>query len=185
MEWLKTLAPTAATLLGGPLAGMAVKFLADKLGAPAETMDAVTTALAGMNETPEGRIKLAEIDAALRTHAIDAGIDLERLAVANASDVNKTMQAESASEHWPTYTWRPFIGFAVGFNVIVSSLLVLIVFVPVMFGVVAAAAAVSALPMVLGALAGINGTVLPILGIASWFRGKAQADPSIQTTNKG
>lgn len=185
MDWLKALAPTAATLLAGPAAGMAVKFLADKLGASAETVDAVTSALSGLNETPEGRIKLAQIDAELKAKAMDAGIDLERLAVANAASINTTMQAEAASEHWPTYTWRPFIGFAVGVNVIVSSLLVLIVFLPVMFGVPAAAAAVASLPLVLGALAGINGTVLPILGIASWFRGKAQADPNIPTVNRG
>ncbi|MBC7665587.1 MAG: hypothetical protein H7276_17675, partial [Caulobacter sp.] len=85
----------------------------------------------------------------------------------------------------PTYTWRPVLGFAVGFNVLASSLLVLGVFAGVGLGSPAAALAVAQLPMVLGALAGINGTVLPILGIASWFRGKAQADPSIPTDMRG
>ena len=59
----------------------------------------------------------------------------------------------------------------------------LVVFLPMMFGNKDAAAVVATLPMVLGALAGINATVLPILGIASWFRGKAQADPIIPTNN--
>lgn len=184
MDWLKTLAPTAATLLGGPLAGMAVKFLADKMGAPAETVDAVTTALAGLNETPEGRIKLAEIDAALRTHAIDAGIDLERLAVANAGDVNKTMQAEAASEHWPTYTWRPSIGFSVALNVAMTSITVALAYVMVIFWD-KKPEVLSYLPAMIGAMAALVGVVAPILGIASWFRGKAQADPGILTTNKG
>ena len=184
MDWLKSLAPTAATLLGGPLAGMAVKFLADKLGAPAETADAVTSALAGLNETPEGRIKLAEIDAALRAHAINAGIDLERLAVANAGDVNKTMQAESASEHWPTYSWRPSIGFAVAANVAMTSTTVALAYVMVIF-LDKKPDVLSYLPAMIGAMAALVGVVAPILGIASWFRGKAQADPSIQTTNKG
>jgi hypothetical protein len=179
MDLLTTLAPIAATLLSGPLAGLAVKFLADKVGAPDATVDAVTTALGGLATTPEGRIRLAELDAQLQQHAVDSGVDLERLAVANAADVNKTMQAEAQAEHWPTYSWRPAIGFAVALNVVASSLLVLIVFVPVMFGSAPAAAAVSNLPMVLGALAGINGTVMPVVGIASWFRGKAQADPAI------
>ena len=86
MDWLKVIAPTAATMLGGPLAGMAVKFLADKLGAPATTVDAVTDVLSNLNISPEGRIKLAQIDADLRTHALDVGINLEQLAVQNAAD---------------------------------------------------------------------------------------------------
>lgn len=184
MDWLKTLAPTAATLLGGPLAGMAAKFLADKLGAPAATVDAVTTALAGLNETPEGRIKLAEIDAALRAHAIDAGVDLERLAVANAADVNKTMQAEAGSEHWPTYSWRPAIGFAVAIDLVASVLVVLVSYVGVMFFKVDAQA-LNYLPAMLGAMAALVGVASPILGIASWFRGKMQADPAVATVNRG
>lgn len=184
MDWLKTLAPTAATLLGGPFAGWAVKFLADKVGVPDETVDAVTTAMAGLNETPEGRIKLAEIDAALRRHAIDAGIDLERLAVQNAADVNKTMQAESASEHWPTYGWRPAIGFAVALNVILTSITVAVAYGMVIF-LNRDPALLNYLPAMLGAMAALVGVVSPILGIASWFRGKAQADPAIPTNNKG
>lgn len=112
-------------------------------------------------------------------------LEFEKLAVQNAADVNKTMQAESASEHWPTYSWRPFIGFAVGFNTIAAGVLVLIVFGPVMFGSAPAAQAISYLPSALGALAAVNATVLPILGIASWFRGKMQADPTVPTVNRG
>lgn len=183
-NFLKTLAPTAATLLGGPLAGMAVKFLADKLGAPAATVDAVTTALSSLNETPEGRIKLAEIDAALRTHAIDAGIDLERLAVTNAADVNKTMQTEAGSEHWPTYSWRPSIGFAVAINVLMTSLTVALAYVMVIF-MDRKPDVLNYLPAMIGAMAALVAVVAPILGIASWFRGKMQADPAVPTVNRG
>lgn len=184
MDWLKSLAPTAATLLAGPLAGMATKFLADKLGASADTVEAVTSAMAGLNETPEGRIKLAEMDAALRAHAIDAGIDLERLAVANAADVNKTMQAEGASEHWPTYSWRPAIGFAVAIDLVASVLVVLVAYVGVMF-FKTDAQVLSYLPALLASMAALIGVASPILGIASWFRGKMQADPALPTVNKG
>lgn len=122
---------------------------------------------------------------AYRKAMLDQEVEFEKLAVQNASDVNKTMQTESASEHWPTYSWRPFIGFAVGTNVFASSALVLFVYVPVMFGNQAASTAIASLPTALGALAAVNATVLPILGIASWFRGKMQADPGIPTNNKG
>ena len=168
MDWLKTIAPTAATLLGGPLAGMAVKFIADQIGIPATTADAVTTALTGLNETPEGRIKLAEIDAALRTHAIDSGIDLERLALQNASDVNKTMQAEASSEHWPSYSWRPFCGFIFGAMFLGTYFVLPLLKIPVPTVPVEAWAAMGS-----------------VLGIASWFRGKAQADPANPAMTKG
>lgn len=184
MDWLKALAPTAATLLAGPMAGMAVKFLADKLGAPTETVDAVTSALSSLGETPEGRVKLAEIDAALRVHAINAGVDLERLAVANAADVNKTMQAESASEHWPTYIWRPYIGGCFGTLGLMSGGTVFVAYIGVMFFKVDAQV-LSYLPAMLASIAAVMATMAPILGIASWFRGRMQADPSVPTVNKG
>lgn len=168
MDWLKAIAPTAATLLGGPMAGMAVKFLADKLGAPADTADAVTSALAGLAGTPEGRIRLAEIDADLRKHAIDAGLDLERLAVQNAADINATMQAETTAEHWPSYSWRPFCGFVFGVTFFGVYFILPLLKLPV--PVVPTEAWMS-----IGA----------VLGVASWFRGKAQADPNNSMPVKG
>jgi len=185
MDWLTTIAPTAATLLVGPMAGIAVKFIADKLSIPTATVDAVTKAMTDLKDTSEGRITIVQLDTALKTHAMDLGLDLEKLAVANAADINRSLQAEAAAEHWPTYSWRPAIGFAVALNTVASSLLVLVVYLGVMFGVTGAAAAVSTLPVVLGALAAISASVLPILGIASWFRGKAQADPNVPTVNRG
>jgi hypothetical protein len=179
MDFLKSLAPVAATLLGGPMAGMAVKFLSDKLGVPEGTTEGVTEALAGLGMTSEGRVRLAEIDAALRTHAISVGVNMERLAVESSAAVNSTMRAESASEHWPTYSWRPAIGFAVAMNTLASSILVLAVYGGVMLGSGQALTAVGTLPLVLGALAAISGSVLPILGITAWYRGKSQADPAI------
>lgn len=184
MEWLKTIAPTAATLLGGPLAGMAVKFLADKIGVPEATQETVAQALQNMQETPEGRVKLAEIDSDLRKHAIDSGIDLEKLAVQNASDINETMRAEAAAEHWPSYTWRPAIGFAVAIDLVASVIIVLIAYTGVMFFHIDPNV-LSYLPALLGAMAALVGVASPILGIASWFRGKMQADPSVPTNNKG
>lgn len=108
--------------------------------------------------------------------------ELERLAVANASDINRTMQAEAASEHWPTYSWRPAIGFSVALAVVLSVLTVFMAYGAAMFG---HADGLQHLPGILAAVAGIIGVVSPILGIASWFRGRMQADPSVPTTNRG
>lgn len=184
MDFLNTIAPTVATMLGGPLAGIAVKFLADKLGVAEETADAVTGALTNLQGTPEGKVRLIELDNELRKHAIDAGIDLERLAVDNARDINKTMQAESAAEHWPTYSWRPAIGFAIALDLMGGVMVVLIAYSGVIFFSVKPEV-LTYLPGMLGALAALIAVAAPIVGIASWFRGKAQADPRIHTNDKG
>ncbi len=120
-----------------------------------------------------------------RKAILDQELSFQQLAVQNAADVNKTMQAETAAEHWPTYGWRPAIGFAVALNVVLASGLCVYVFIEVCTGSADAAKAVAMLPATIGALAGINGTVLPVLGIASWFRGKMQADPNIPSDNRG
>ena len=160
----------------------------DKAGAVAQKAVDIAQAVTGKS-TPEAAVSALEADPnlALQYHkaVLDQETTFEQLAVQNAEDINKTMQTESGSSHWPTYSWRPYIGFAVGTNVFASSALVLIVYGPVMFGVQAAAAAIGSLPTALGALAAVNATVLPILGIASWFRGKMQADARMPTDARG
>lgn len=120
-----------------------------------------------------------------RQAVLDQEVEFQKLAVQNAADVNATMRAEAAAEHWPTYSWRPSIGFAFAFNLVMSSVLVLAVYAAQVFGAAGADKAISALPGTLGALAAISGLATPILGIASWYRGKMQADPAIPTTNRG
>jgi hypothetical protein len=65
MEFLKTLAPTLATLLGGPLAGLAVDLLGPKLGITDATKDKITAALQNGQLTGEQivAIKQAELEA--------------------------------------------------------------------------------------------------------------------------
>lgn len=58
MDLLKTVAPGLATAVGGPMAGMAVKAIADKLGcAPDEGSVAMA-----IQSDPAAAMKLAEID---------------------------------------------------------------------------------------------------------------------------
>lgn len=192
MDWKKVgqavadKAPLLGTLLLGPGTGTAIGGLvASVLGTPA-TPEAVSEEL---RKNPEAWLKLQQLEAdkqvRLQELAVDQAKSELQASVGNAYDVNATMQAEAASEHWPTYTWRPLLGMAVALNTAASGTMVLMVFLPVMWGSAVAATAVSALPTALGALAAINATVLPVLGIASWFRGKMQADPSVPTVNRG
>lgn len=55
---LKNVAPGLATIVAGPLGGMAVKAMADKLGV-SDTVEAVANAI---QADPEAAMKLAEID---------------------------------------------------------------------------------------------------------------------------
>lgn len=88
MDWKKivgTVAPTIATALGGPLAGIATKAIAGAFGMSDDSDDdAVAAAVA--NATPEQLLELkrAEQGFVLRMRELD--IDLERLALDDRKD---------------------------------------------------------------------------------------------------
>ncbi len=89
---LKTAAPAVATALGGPLAGLAVKTIGDKLlGNPNASEADVEAAIAAMS--PADMVKLREIDADFKKHMTDAGIQLEEIA---AGDRDSARQREIA-----------------------------------------------------------------------------------------
>ena len=87
LNLLKSAAPALATAVAGPMGGMAIKAIADKLGVPASISD-VTAAL---EANPELALKLKEID-------------LKELELHNANtDSARKMNAEiqlSASASW-------------------------------------------------------------------------------------
>lgn len=163
---IKSILPWIGTALGGPLGGIAASFVGDKLGIPAATVDTVKSVLAGMSPEKLAELKIHDDDFAFKMAQL--GYDsLTRIETINSGvivEVNKTMQAEAQSEHWPTYSWRPFIGFM--FGLYIASLWILPLF------------HVTPITLNTDTVLAIGG----ILGVASWFRGKAQADPSIQTS---
>lgn len=78
MEWLKTVAPTIATALGGPLAGLAVEAVSKAIGI--DPKDVQSTIESGKLTADQiGQIKLAEIEMAAR--AQELGLDFEKLSV--------------------------------------------------------------------------------------------------------
>ena len=172
-------APMLGTLLGGPAGGIIGAMVSSALGVPNNAID-VNKAL---ETNPEAFIILRRVEIENETRLRELSVDLAKTEInadaENIKNINTTMQLEAGSERWPAYSWRPFIGFAVGFNLFCAGLLVLTVFIPIMFGNQQVGVAMSYLPGALAALAGINATALPILGIAAWHRGKMQADPAI------
>lgn len=85
MEWKKVLgsiAPTLATALGGPLAGTATKFIADKfLGNETASDDEIQQAILGA--TPAQLAELKKIDKEFKLEMERLNVDVFRLEVAD------------------------------------------------------------------------------------------------------
>jgi nucleoside diphosphate kinase len=81
MTWLKTLAPTVASALGGPLAGMAVTAIGSALGWQDATQEKITDLLQSGQLTGEqiAAIKIAELE--LKTHESDNGFKFSELEI--------------------------------------------------------------------------------------------------------
>lgn len=95
-EIVRTVAPTAATMLGGPLAGMAVKALGDKLlGNPNATQDEVQAAV--IAASPADLVKLKEVEADVKKALLDAGVQLAKI---SADDRNSARGLEEQTRSW-------------------------------------------------------------------------------------
>ena len=92
---LKNVAPALATAVAGPMGGMAIAAIAEKLGVPATTA-AVTNAL---ENNPELALKLKEID----TRAFEA----------ETKAVSERWQADMASDSWLSKNIRPMTLIAI------------------------------------------------------------------------
>ncbi len=169
MSLITAALPFIGSALGGPLGAGAMTFVASRLGVPEDTVQSTLAAMVG---NPDSLAKAKDLDMAYKTHLADLGYSSATQVVAlNAQvveEVNKTMQSEAASDHWPTYSWRPFIGFMFGAYIASFLLLPLFHITPVQLD--------SNLVLAIGG----------ILGIASYFRGKMQADPAMPNSdNRG
>ena len=80
---LGQIAPTIATAIGGPVAGMAVKALSSALGlSPDASTDDVQAAL--MNATPEQLAAIKKVDADFKVQMKELDIDLEKIAASQS-----------------------------------------------------------------------------------------------------
>ena len=95
LNMLKGAAPALATAVAGPMGGMAIKAIADKLGVD-PTPAAVTSAL---ESNPELALKLKEID----TRAFEA----------ETKAVTERWQADMASDSWLSKNIRPMTLIAI------------------------------------------------------------------------
>jgi hypothetical protein len=89
LDILKSAAPALATAVAGPMGGMAVKAIADKLGVPAS----ITDVTAALEANPELALKLKEID----TKAFEV----------EQQNVTDRWKADMASDSWLSKNIRP------------------------------------------------------------------------------
>jgi hypothetical protein len=116
MEWLKQIAPTVATALGGPLAGMAVSAISKAIGVEPEK---VGDLISNNKLTAEqiAQVKLAEIE--LQKQAQELGLNFEKLAV---DDRKSARDMQMATRSWvpPLLAAAVTVGF---FGILVMMLL--------------------------------------------------------------
>jgi hypothetical protein len=98
VDWLKSIAPTVGTLLGGPLGGIAAQALGDILGGE-KTVSAVTNALQKNTLTADQLAAIKEADAKLELRLKEMGVEL----------ANLEMQDRSSARQMQTQTgaWTP------------------------------------------------------------------------------
>lgn len=166
LDIIKSVLPWIGTALGGPLGGIAAETIGSALGLKSATVSGVKDILSGMSSEKLVEYKAAdqEFQIKMATLGYTSILDIEKINASIVVEVNKTMQVETGSEHWPSYSWRPFIGFS--FGLYICSLWILPLF------------HVTPVTLTTDTVLAIGG----ILGVASWFRGKAQADPMVQNT---
>ena len=107
MDWLKQIAPTIATALGGPLAGLAVSAIAKAVGVDE---DKVTDLISSNKMSPEqiAQVKIAEIE--LKKQENELGLNFETLAVDDRKSARE-MQAATRSIVPPALAGAITIGF--------------------------------------------------------------------------
>ena len=107
MDWLKQIAPTIATALGGPLAGMAVSAISKAVGVdPDKVNDLITDNKLTADQVAQ--IKIAEIE--LQRQAQELGLNFEKLAVDDRKSARE-MQAATRSMMPPILAGAVTVGF--------------------------------------------------------------------------
>ena len=107
MEWLKQIAPTVASALGGPLAGMAVSAISKAIGVDE---DKVNDLISNNKLTADqiAQIKIAEIE--LQKQAQELGLNFEKLAVEDRNSA-RNMQIATRSIVPPALAGSITLGF--------------------------------------------------------------------------
>ena len=107
MDWLKQIAPTIATAMGGPLAGMAVSAISKAIGVdPDKVGDLISSNKLTADQIAQ--VKIAEIE--LQKQAQELGLNFEKLEVEDRKSA-RDMQSKTRSLMPPILAGTVTIGF--------------------------------------------------------------------------
>jgi len=107
MDWLKQIAPTVATAMGGPLAGMAVSAISKAIGVdPDKVGDLISSNKLSAEQIAQ--VKIAEIE--LQKQAQELGLNFEKLEVEDRKSA-RDMQAATKSLMPPVLAAAVTLGF--------------------------------------------------------------------------
>lgn len=107
MDWLKQIAPTIATALGGPLAGMAVSAISKAIGVDEDKVQDII-ASNKLSADQVAQIKTAEME--LQKQAQELGLNFEKLAVEDRKSA-RDMQVTTRSWVPPLLAAAVTVGF--------------------------------------------------------------------------
>jgi hypothetical protein len=108
MDWLKSIAPTVASALGGPLAGLAVNAVSSALGIdPDKVQDTINSG----KLTADQIASIQQAELALKQRAQELGLDFEKLAVADRASARQ-MQISTQSFIPPTLSIMVVVAWA-------------------------------------------------------------------------
>jgi hypothetical protein len=173
---LAQFAPMIAGLFGGSKAEDVAKHVVG-IASAITGQSAPDAALAAIQADPNLAMQFQKAVLDQQAHLAELALEQEKAELAaetaNVAAVNQTMQTESKADHWPTYSWRPFIGFIFGIMLLGDYFVI-----PILQGWWPKIPQPTIPPEAWVAIGGV-------LGVASFFRGKAQADPRITTDNRG
>jgi len=113
MDWLKTIAPTIATALGGPLAGLAVNALGSALGLSDATKDTINDVLTSGSMTGEqvAAIKQAELE--MVKHERELGFRFSELGVKDR-DSARTANVQGGTQKYLFWLSLVLLSFCLG-----------------------------------------------------------------------
>jgi hypothetical protein len=107
MDWLRQIAPTIATAMGGPLAGMAVSAISKAIGVdPEKVGDLISSNKLSADQIAQ--VKIAEIE--LQKQAQELGLNFEKLEVEDRKSARE-MQATTRSMMPPILAGAVTVGF--------------------------------------------------------------------------
>jgi len=107
MDWLKSIAPTLATALGGPLAGLAINAVSSALGIDP---DKVQETISSGKLTADQIASIQQAELALKARAQELGLDFAKLAVDDRKSARE-MQISTKSFIPPALAILVTLGF--------------------------------------------------------------------------